>query len=356
MKRKEIGSEFYFENSSFMRKCSGVSDHRVYLLSGRTALDYIIRDIKAERGGFGSIYAPSYCCKSMLDPFIQNGVNIYFYKVSCGPNGFQFDYDYNNHCDAVLLIDYFGYESLLVASVAKLEKEACKIIIYDSTHKINGNDHVMQNAMYSFCSFRKWFFSNIADVWKSGKFIADKPAGRNYKYETIRNKAAWLKRDYMNGVIDDKRIYLSLFSKAEKLLDHDYFGYTVGLEEIERLVHMDIEKMVKKRIENARRLTKGLKTFNYDWLIAPIREVKESDSPLFVPILIERDLRDIVRNRFIDQNIYCPVHWPLSELHNIDDSWKDIYYSELSLICDQRYSLSDMDNILEKLNKIGHTI
>lgn len=43
--------------------------------------------------------------------------------------------------------------------------------------------------------------------------------------------------------------------------------------------------------------------------------------------------------------IFTPIHWPyISEAMN--GKYNTIYSDELSLICDQRYNLSDMDRIL----------
>ncbi len=51
-----------------------------------------------------------------------------------------------------------------------------------------------------------------------------------------------------------------------------------------------------------------------------------------------------LKNFLIEKEIYCPVHWPLSSMHKgISDNAKRIYGEELSLICDQRYCLDDME-------------
>ena len=73
--------------------------------------------------------------------------------------------------------------------------------------------------------------------------------------------------------------------------------------------------------------------------------MKENDCPLFVPILVEN--RNELRKYLISKNIYCPVHWPISSLHKLSDEERYIYDHEISLVCDQRYNLEDMDYICE---------
>lgn len=62
-------------------------------------------------------------------------------------------------------------------------------------------------------------------------------------------------------------------------------------------------------------------------------ELKEQDCPLFVPIITEK--LNMLRKYLIDHQVYCPVHWPRNSLGN----------KELSLICDQRYDIEDMEYI-----------
>ena len=72
--------------------------------------------------------------------------------------------------------------------------------------------------------------------------------------------------------------------------------------------------------------------------------MSNGDVPLFVPIFIKKDYRDRLRDYLIAHQIYCPVHWPISEYHRkVTNYEKTIYDEELSLICDQRYSREDME-------------
>ena len=52
-------------------------------------------------------------------------------------------------------------------------------------------------------------------------------------------------------------------------------------------------------------------------------------------------------------NIFTPVHWPY-ESENLNGFIENqLYETELSLICDQRYSLNDMNRQIEVLSIIN---
>ena len=74
----------------------------------------------------------------------------------------------------------------------------------------------------------------------------------------------------------------------------------------------------------------------------------DNECPLFVPICVE-DGRDNVRNYLIQSNIYLPAHWPISDLHSLNIKSSYLYRTELSCVCDQRYSVSDMEAIIEAI-------
>ena len=47
-----------------------------------------------------------------------------------------------------------------------------------------------------------------------------------------------------------------------------------------------------------------------------------------------------------DNEVYCPVHWPVSPAHRLTGKTIEIYDRCLSVICDQRYSTADMLRIM----------
>ena len=62
-------------------------------------------------------------------------------------------------------------------------------------------------------------------------------------------------------------------------------------------------------------------------------------------------MRDEFRKYLIQNRIYCPIHWELSNIHSISENAKEIYNNVLSLVCDQRYDESEIRYFIEKINE-----
>jgi len=278
---------------------------------------------------------PSYCCESMILPFIRSKIDVAFYPVYQDEMEIPQDHD----ADIICLIDYFGYCLEQNYSIAVREKQKGKIIIYDATHKIDGNPEVEAHVDYSFCSYRKWLYCNYAKaICHNGFFdITDKLA-LNESYIQLRDEAARKKKRFIDGLTKEKNSYLSDFNLAEELLESDYEGYS-GLP-----IAFDLQKLIFQRRENAEYLISALR--DVPNLKLWRTELKQKDVPMFVPILMESQIRDKLRRYLIDQQIFCPIHWPKSLYHTMHN---DLYDMELSLICDQRYNLSDMDRMVSAI-------
>ena len=70
---------------------------------------------------------------------------------------------------------------------------------------------------------------------------------------------------------------------------------------------------------------------------------------MFIPILVPGHKRDELRRSLIADNIFCPIHWPVSQYHVLDEKTRAIYENELSLVCDQRYNEDDMNRIADAI-------
>lgn len=329
----EIGSEFW---ERYPRYSDQEFDNVRHFLSGRIALEFIIKDIMCERE-VKSAFLPSYCCDSMIEPFERNNILVRFYPVDTQ----GISYDFANSCDLVLLLDYFGYGEEENEQIANLEAKAGKIVIYDSTHKLNGNASVEKWAQYSFCSYRKWFYSNDARVVKhNGSFSLKKDTSKDVWYTGLRDEAALLKHRYINGEPIDKCQFLQKFAMAEDYLEE------LGTLCMGEPVCAPILEIIEKRRGNAAYLMERLSCCKE--LTLWKSKLLGSSAPLFVPILLSPNQRDGLRNHFIANNIFCPVHWPKTERQTLHS---DFYDKEISLICDQRYDICHMERIATEIEK-----
>jgi len=300
--KSEIGSEFWdipIQNKGNRLFPSSTK----WFLSGRHALEYIVLD-----AGIKSVSIPKWCCESMYKPFLKHGVVVEFY-----------DKEPNYNLDAIFLIDYFGLSSF--SQPFRLNNNYQGIVIRDVTHSLFSNKY--NDADYYFGSLRKWagFVTGGFAFGKWKQNILVKECDDNYV--SLRLRAFSAKKDYIDGKRFDKD-YLNVYKDANDLLGSvDCCG--AYLEDIKKAKHLDIEFIKKARRENA--------SYLIDELNIPIK-MCDIDVPLFVPIFTND--RDRLREHLINNQIYCPIHWPGSDVNG----------TELSLICDQRYDLEDMEKIV----------
>ena len=140
--------------------------------------------------------------------------------------------------------------------------------------------------------------------------------------------------------------YLTTFSKAEDWLDSNNMPMYADPRDESLGRYLDVYEMRKSRCANAASLLNGLLGIPG---ITPVFTVLQDDfCPLFVPVLLNGvEERDSLRRYLIENDVYCPIHWPISHLHVLDDETQLFYKKSLSLVCDQRYDIEDMQKIVE---------
>ena len=360
-KKIEIGSEFWDADisESLIDICDSSYDS-AFLLSGRTALDFVIRDIVFKLNRGFSAYLPSYCCETMIEPFINNGCSVDFYNVDFVNGKFVQNIDIEKQCDVVLTMQYFGFVDYSLKNVIDEFKSRETIVIEDATHSFFSCNRYHNNSDYVFCSFRKWTGINAGAIAlkNCSLFSIKKPDLINNKYIEFREKANEIKSKYIYDIARQssekteqeynslKTSYLQLYNDAESLLSTDYSEYSIPQKIADNLLHLDAEKIINKRKENIKYLSKSLE-INSQLEISKFD--LHTDTPLFLPIKVKNNQRNQLRDFLIQEKVYCPVHWPLSILHNASN--EDIYLNNLSIVCDQRYDVSDMERIVNLIKQ-----
>ncbi len=322
----EIGSEFW-DVPVLTRETNCFPVNSQWFLSGRSALKSIIAELTHCR----SVALPSWCCDSMIKPFRDAGMRVCFYPV-----WFDKGLKRSLRCDAdaLLLMDYFGYSS---------EEPGITgyggVLIRDITHSFLTKR--CDDADYYFGSLRKW-----CGVWTGGyAYAADGHPLRtggavNSEYAAARSRAMELKASYLRGESAGKTAFLSLFAQAEELLEKADVCASAQ-RDILLARRLDADTIKERRRQNARVLMDALGEI----LMFP--ELKRDDCPMMAPILVPNGKRDALRRFLIENNVYCPVHWPLTSMHETNARTRYIYENELSLVCDQRYSPVDMEREAE---------
>lgn len=344
----EIGSEF----SAVCR--TAINDRKVYWLpygedyafvfSGRTAMETVLQDF---RGRAQKALLPDYCCASMIEPFLKAKIPVDFYPVHTA-DGLSVELNIPDDCTIVLLCNYFGFSADCPKQELDRFRKRGGTVIEDITHSLFSKAYMYGESNYFVASLRKWgaLLSGGFCSKRCGKFTKTPEMHPNAHFLKTKAEAMQLKEEYLHtGEPEKKAQYLQLFSESNRWLAAHWSGLVMDEESRELLAGWDLEQIRTVRKSNASLLYRGLVQCSG---VKPLFPVERMDCPLFVPVCIEAGRRDAVRQRLIDEEIYCPVHWP----HPDAKCASPLYDTELSLICDQRYGEKDMRRLLTVLQNL----
>lgn len=339
----EIGSEFWLEDLT--SEVVVDIDKGCYVLSGRTAIDVILQDILKERN-VQNVYLPAYCCDSMLQPFRDRGIKIHLYDMRL-TDKLEYDIDENKQVDILYVCNYFGYENNVANEIIERFRESGSIVIYDKTHSLfMDNDQTMSLADYSIASIRKWLGVVAgAVVWKHNGTIYS--SLKDCPYLQCKIEAMHDKKSYLSGIPNiNKQEFLEKYAAFGHSLSADYRDYRMDKLSCTIWEQADKEQIKKQRKDNAAVLHSNGK-------LQYLNALSANSCPIFVPVFFESsEVRNKVRKSLIDSHIYCPIHWPKNNLITKDMKVNDIFDRELSLICDQRYTINHMNRINEIIKSI----
>jgi hypothetical protein len=354
----EIGSEFWGSNggtNTSQNDLPGWLDwgaENRFLATGRTALDHIIRDILATQK-FQRAYLPSYCCQTMIDPFLAHNIEVEFYNVIVNDAGLlEINLEQEQTYGVVLIMNYFGFiQSDFSEIIKQVKMKSSTVVIEDATHSLFCSKRFHQMSDYTFASFRKWFATPggaIAVKMKS-PFMIKAPQDVHTEYVELRTSAMTSKAHHMKKKGENKEGYLKVFAEAEKLLDQDYQDYLIDEDSLSILNHLNVDSLREKRIENGRLILGNLVESKH--LQKLVAHISDDECPLFIPVKVPPAQRALLKHYLSKNKVYCPSHWPSSPSHRLDAGTIDLYDSELSIVCDQRYTNSDIIRMISLINK-----
>jgi len=354
MTYSEIGSYFWLDG-----KEKNLSEDKIdwlpsvedncFAFSGRNAIDVALRDILKDKD-VDRVLAPSYCCVSMLQSFIDRGLKVQFYDVSYKDGAFTYQVPTADDHTIVLIMSYFGLDTAEAHRQIEEIKKSGAVVIEDITHSLLHKSPASDRSDYLVASLRKWFAIPTGGwVGKRVGQLTEKPNMDSNHAVEEKIAAMHEKYDYLTGKIDSKEDFLLAQAKFDNDLIHVDRMLKIGDTSLGIIRRTDIEAVIEQRRKNAAVLLNGLKDLDGKVLTLPTVDL-EADTPLFLPIFMETEDRDALRKHLIDKCIYCPIHWP-----EVMGAEVGVRANELSLICDQRYSEGDMRAIVDEIHVWANT-
>lgn len=339
-----IGGEFEIADSQCVRNTPPhpvFGDKIVYSYSsGRAALYNIC---KALQGKISKVLLPDYLCYSIPATIEKSGIAYEYYTLN---SDLEPDVDsvgslFEDVGTAVLVIDYFGcVDTSKVISSIKNTCPSAVIILDDVQSPFTIGEP--SEADYLFTSFRKAY--PVSD----GAYVVT--SDNSLSQPTVRSKFAQYKlagellKKFRDEDYYEDNVYLSLLSTGEELIDNDLD--TDMCDHAKKVMSiLDVGRIKTLRRRNVEVILDGLRSLSIKTLL----DIPDGRTPLFVPITLHN--RDEVRRDMFGQNIFCPVHWPIEKDGDRLVKGTELSRTELSLIIDQRYSMTDMHRILDILEK-----
>jgi dTDP-4-amino-4,6-dideoxygalactose transaminase len=313
-----------------------LKDKDLLTVNARSSIKILVSFLRPSR-----VWLPSFLCDVVFSA-VQD-IEVQFYEVNGYLQVSGAGLEHIQPGDLIIFIDYFGFP--FDPSLAKRVKERGGWILEDASQALLSS-HVGENSDFVVFSPRK--FLGVPD----GGILRN---NTNLDFSGIQlNKPPsewWLKAFsavILRGEFDRKggdKKWFQLFQE----IDHDGPTGFFKMSELSITLleyNFDYSVIVQKRIENYKILDHYLNEF----VLFP--ELSAGVVPLGYPVQLEN--RDAVRKKLFENNIYPPVHWPIStivpnkfiESHHLADT-------VMTLVCDQRYDAVDMERtakiILQKV-------
>lgn len=347
----EIGSEFWIDsmimnnNSEEIPNWLSQFGNVSLTTSGRGALLLLLNQIKPR---IMRALLPSYICESVIKPFEKLGYEVIFYDIGKDLKPIDIEFITKSQIGVFLHMGYFGFPTNddLSNLISSLRTKSI-ITIEDVTHTMFSKQNIPLNSDFVIGSIRKWIGIPSGGFLATNKNVKLKPKNKKNEFTELRKLSLLQKSEYIKtGDKNIKSSFLEGFTQAEILLDQDNDYYTID---------NDSKKILKNFNYNHLETTRRL---NFSFLQEKLSNIKEvefifsqlEDSivPIFFPIYVE-DNRNELRSLLTKNEIYCPVHWPIPNqlIRKLHTSTQNIYDSVLSIPCDQRYQIEDMQRIVD---------
>lgn len=288
--------------------------------SGRNALLYLLKARKYKR-----VFLPYFFCDVLLQPLSKLDVEVCFYPIDHHLEPI-FDYSGVNGEDGFIYINYFGVKGSFIDVLIK----KCPNCIIDNSQafysKLKGN-------VDSFYSPRKFFGVPdggylYCEKQLDEKLVADKSIKRfEHLLKRIEVSAEEGYEDYQRNELSLNELPLMQMSRLTKAL----------------LSSIDYSFVSNKRVSNFNYLHQKLNDRNI--LKLPLGN---EDVPLVYPF--QSNIANL-RETLTGKSIYTAVYWNnvLEKVENESIEFDMVKYT-VYLPVDQRYSISDMDRIIEAIN------
>jgi hypothetical protein len=287
------------------------------------------------------IWLPAYLCHSIVEAVQAANLSIEFYPVSLDLKLENLEWlSQLENRDLVLFIDYFDFES--DREVIRAAKEKPAWVVQDAAQALLSSferaeaDFVLYSPRQYFGVPDGGILQSKCDEDFSSIHLKDAPDD----FVLAANHAFNSRTEFDRSSDGD---WFSIYNSAEKLSPIGCFAMT-ALSAAMLRHSFDYEKISENRRSNYQRL------YNSVPEMALYGALNDETVPLGFPIV--SDFRDHIRTSLYSKKMYCPLHWSIERV--VPECFEDAHRLSgklLTILCDQRYSLSNMKSIISVIRK-----
>ena len=343
----EIGGFFPYgpvgsaENGYVEHTCPDAGD-TAHLMSGRCAIYYCLRDLM-QTDQKRVAYLPSYDCETVLGCFVKAGYEIHYYDFDKHLTP-QFDEALIPEISLLLICGYYGYPTYDADFVKKCRQNGVTVMI-DTTHTAFSPVPACLDADYIAVSLRKWMgvASGGLAIKRQGRFGVQ-PLPIDEEQFALRDKALRTRQNYeRTGSEPDHQESTDAFWQAEFMLRRIFDMQAGDSASLETIRHYPFRDAIRRRQENYRYLLEHLPEIPGVRPVFP--DLPDTVCPMFFAFFAED--REPLLQHLADCDIPPKVYWPVPPFVKAEDypGAQYIYSHILSVSCDERFTVSDMQKI-----------
>lgn len=322
-----------------------------YFNTGRAAIEALLNNLKKE--GYKKVWLPSYDCSSVYDAAKRAGIEIALYAVDKDlliDNGV---FDSLQRNDILYLVNFFGREETeRTYKAIRKAKDNGVVVIEDLSLSLLSAGENIGFGDYVIGSARKWL--PIPD----GGFIASRQCLPQFTKADAANDytlyyfaAQVMKSQYLQDTTLDKQVFLNLSNKGMEKLFSDY-----TIREISEISKRVIDSTNLNEVAEIRKI-------NYNYLyecLCNIKEVKLMVEPSTERVALGMVMcvvdRDALFKHLIQNGVYCNIHWRENESTAQFEDSRYLSQHCLTLPCDQRYGIEQMNHIYKTIKDFYHHV
>lgn len=337
----EIGSDFELVGGEYLTRTTGVlpwdGPLTRYVANGRQALSLTAESLW--RRGLRTIHVPGYLCDSMIEPFAKD------WKVVALPTTPDLETPpdaIGSLKDSVLLnAPYFGRgPSGDMVAALRAARGAGVVVVTDESHRVLDEPCIETDIRVA--SLRK-----LLPVFDGGYAIGlpteDTQVGPSNSDAVAQRRKAMSTKTANLSEPQPQSSHLPMFHESERALTVDLTPRAMSAPTLNLLRRLDLPKLAVRRRRNAEALVRALGRHSALRILNP-PSATTNPSHIVLEVPDPQALRDWLARR----RIYCPIHWPPSELLPDVSDWPQRF---LSVPIDHRYGVADMNHVGTAVHK-----